>query len=209
MKTASLSFVLTLVSGSLLIGQETPKFTFDLGAGFTETVGSTRTQLDKTGFNLGGGAGFNVGHGLGVKLDLGYNYFGINGATLNSLGVPGGDVSVFTALVNPVYHVTAVKKFDFYVTGGGGLFRQNQQFTAPVFTTVAAYNPFFGYFPVQGVATQLLSQYSVNKPGYDVGGGVEWLTKWHGKVFAEARYEHMFNTDSHTDIIPVTFGFRW
>jgi len=29
------------------------------------------------------------------------------------------------------------------------------------------------------------------------------------KAFAEARYHHIFTRNVATDIIPVTFGFRW
>jgi hypothetical protein len=59
--------------------------------------------------------------------------------------------------------------------------------------------------------TQLLrSDYSVIKPGYDVGVGLAFGAPWHGKVFAEARYAHVFdNNRFFTNYIPVTFGFRW
>jgi opacity protein-like surface antigen len=209
MKRTSIFLLLTGLGAGALSAQESPRFTFDVGAGFTESVGSTRSVLDKTGYNVDAGAGINIKHGLGVKLDLGYNYFGINGATLGAVGVPGGDVSMFTALINPVYHVGGIHHLDLYVTGGGGLFRQNQEFTAPALTRTFFYDPFFGFYPGVGVGTQILSSYSVNKPGYDVGAGIEFGTKWHGKFFGEAKYEHMFNANSHTDIIPVTFGFRW
>jgi opacity protein-like surface antigen len=94
MKTLNSLLILTAVTGGLSLGQESPKFTFDLGAGFVESVGSTRTALNKTGWDINGGAGLNISHGLGIKLDLGYNYFDINGATLGSIGVPGGDVKL-------------------------------------------------------------------------------------------------------------------
>ena len=52
--------------------------------------------------------------------------------------------------------------------------------------------------------------YSVNKPGWNAGMGVAFGTKWHGKLFAEARYVHVFlNNDERADYVPVTFGFRW
>ena len=209
MKTLSNSLLLMVAGGSLLFAQETPRFTFDIGAGFVESVGSTRTQLDKTGWNIDGGFGVNVTHSLAVKLDLGFTDFGINGATLTDVGVPNGDVKIFTSLINPTYHVGGIHHVDFYVFGGGGLFHQYQEFTAPALGTTSFYNPFFGFYPAAGVGQAILSSYSVNKPGYDVGAGIEMGTKWHGKVFAEARYDHMFNSGSHTDFIPVTFGFRW
>jgi hypothetical protein len=50
----------------------------------------------------------------------------------------------------------------------------------------------------------------VNKPGFSAGAGVAFGTKWHGKVFAEARYVHIFlNNGERADYVPVTFGFRW
>ena len=53
-------------------------------------------------------------------------------------------------------------------------------------------------------------EYSVNKPGFNAGMGVALGTKWHGKVFAEARYVHIFlNNGERADYVPVTFGFRW
>jgi len=40
--------------------------------------------------------------------------------------------------------------------------------------------------------------------------GVSLGTKWHVKFYAEARYHRMFlGNDRHTDLLPVTFGFRW
>ncbi|HEX4273737.1 MAG TPA: hypothetical protein VHZ74_00205 [Bryobacteraceae bacterium] len=48
-----------------------------------------------------------------------------------------------------------------------------------------------------------------NKPGSDIGAGIEFGTIKHGKLFAETRYDHMFLNNGHTDFVPVTLGFRW
>ena len=71
------------------------------------------------------------------------------------------------------------------------------------------FDPFFGFYPVTVPTRQILASYSVNKPGIDIGAGFAVGTKFHGKIFAEAKYERMFLNNSHTDYIPVTFGFRW
>jgi hypothetical protein len=203
-------YFLLFAAGSIsLFAQENSKFTFDAGAGFTASVGTTGANLATTGWNMEGGAGYKINHNFSLNLDLGYNYLSVNTATLNSIGVPGGYVDIFTSLVNPTYKVGLNRHVNLYLTGGGGLFHQSQNFSAPVFGTTGLTNSFFGFAPVNGVGTQLVSNYSVNKPGYDVGGGVEFTTIWRAKVFMEARYEHMFNTGTHTDIIPVTFGWRW
>jgi hypothetical protein len=207
MNTCLAASCLTVLFGNLLVAQEGPKLTFELAAGLTESVGSTRTNLEQTGWNLGGGAGYELGHGLGVMLDLGFDYLTVNSATLNTLGVPNGNIDLFSALINPVYHLPTIHRTNFYVTGGGGYFHQSDNFYAPISTQPFS-NKFFGFYNPGGLASPITSGYSVNKPGYDVGGGIEYA-KWHGKIFAEARYEHMFNGESHTDLIPVRFGFRW
>ncbi|SPF54414.1 conserved hypothetical protein [Candidatus Sulfopaludibacter sp. SbA4] len=48
----------------------------------------------------------------------------------------------------------------------------------------------------------------MNKPGFDIGGGVAFGNHWGGKFFAEAKYNRIFAGGYYTDYIPVTFGFR-
>jgi hypothetical protein len=114
-------------------------------------------------------------------LNVGSDSMDINSATLRNIGVPGG----------------------------GGLLHRFQEFTAPTVVTTTAFIPFFGFTPLSFGASQVLASYSVNKPGYDVGAGIEFGTIKHGKLFAEARYDHMFLNNGHTDFVPVTLGFRW
>ncbi|HYL38605.1 MAG TPA: hypothetical protein VEV17_21995 [Bryobacteraceae bacterium] len=59
-------------------------------------------------------------------------------------------------------------------------------------------------------STEILASYSVNKWGVNGGAGVEFVSSWHGKFYAEARYHRIFITSNrHTDYVPVSFGFRW
>ena len=97
---------------------------------------------------------------------------------------------------------------DLYVTGGGGLYHPMQDFTQPSVAVVPAFNPFFGFGAVAIPTTQVISSYSINKPGIDAGVGIAFGSKWHGKFFAEARYNRII-AKYHTDYLPVTFGFRW
>jgi len=195
---ALVSFIGILGLGSAN-AQETQKYTFDIGAGFTNSVGGTATQLSN-GWNIGAGAGYNFSPYLGAKLDLAYSSMDISGSTLLNIGVPGGDVHVFTATVDPVVHLTPKRHFDLYLTGGGGLFHIYQEFSQPVAGVANVFNPFFG---------DLVSSYSVNKPGFDVGGGVAFGVRGHGKVFAEAKWDHGFLSGAHIDYLPISFGFRW
>ncbi len=181
-----------------------------LEAVFTQPVGNTGRHLDE-GLNVQGGFGYNLSQYFGAMVDLGYNSFGINSGTLNNLGFPGGDIRVFSATPDPIVHLTPRSHFDLYVSGGGGVYYRNQEFTQPSTATLTAFDPFFGaFFPVTVPATEILSSYSVNKPRVDFGAGIAFGTKSRGKFFAEARYNRIFmGNDRHTDYIPVAFGFRW
>lgn len=202
---ASCIGILAFVSAN---AQETPKFTFDIGAGFTNSVGGTATQLSN-GWNIGAGVGYNFSSYLGAKLDLAWSSMDVSGSTLLNIGVPNGDVHIFSATVDPVVHLTPKHHVDLYVTGGGGLFHIYQEFTQPTIAVTNVYNPFFGLYPVAFGANEILSSYSVNKPGFDVGGGVAFGLPGHGKFFAEAKWDHAFLSNSHIDYLPVSFGFRW
>jgi hypothetical protein len=184
--------------------QETSRFAFSVGAGFTTPVGNTGRYMDE-GWNVGAGFGMNFNSYVGALIDLNYDQLGINSTTLSSFGVPGGDVHVFSATLDPIVHLNPKGHLDVYVTGGGGIYHRNQDFTAP--TTFTGFNPFFGYYAVAGI--QVLASSSINKPGVDIGAGFAFGSKWHGKFFAEAKYNRIIMGQFHTDYIPVEFGFRW
>jgi|SRR5579871_249193 len=199
----------SLVIPAVLSAQETSHFTIDFGGGFTQPVGNTGRHLDE-GWNIQGGAGYNFTSYVGAKVQLDYNSFGINTTTLNNLGFPGGDIHVFSATFDPIVHLNPHGHFDVYLIGGGGLYHRTQEFTQPSVSTFTAFDPFFGgFYPVAVPTTEILSSYTVNKPGLNAGAGVAFGTKWHGKIFAEARYNRIFMGNFHTDYVPVSFGFRW
>ena len=197
-----------LISG-VLAAQEVPRFSFELGGGFTQPVGNTGRHLDE-GWNIRGGAGFNFSQWAGLMVQTDYNRFGINGATLSRAGFSDGDVGGFSATLNPIVHLTPRSNFDVYLIGGGGLYRRTQEFTQPGVAAVTRFDPFFGFYTTAVPTTQVLSSYTVNKPGVNGGAGIAFGSKWHGKFFAEARYHRIFmNNYLHTDYVPVSFGFRW
>jgi hypothetical protein len=205
---------LILVFGIVLYGlslgaQEVPRFTFDVAGGFTMPVASAGRSLDQ-GWNIRGAGGVNFSQWVGAVIQVDYNRLDINGATLSSLGFPGGNVHVFSATLNPIVHLVPRGPVDIYVIGGGGMYRRTQEFTQPALAVVTGFNPFFGFFDAVVPTTQVLASSSIVKPGVNGGAGIAFGSKWKGKFFAEARYHRMFmNQDQHTDYIPVSFGYRW
>lgn len=91
---------------------------------------------------------------------------------------------VFSATLNPIVHLMPRSSTDIYLTGGGGYFRQNQDFTQPGVANGIGFDPFFGLYPFATPVNVVVSSYSVNKPGIDAGAGISFGKKWGGKFFA-------------------------
>lgn len=203
MKTSQLVCLFGIAAAGVLQAQEVPPFTFNVGAGFTNPIG-TFGRYNDAGYNVQGGAGFNFTQWASLMVDVQFNNMGINSATLYNLGAPGGTDQIWSFTLDPVVHLTGKRRFDLYITGGGGDYRLQEQLTAPAGGFVPT--P-FGGFPVFG--NYVLSSYSVNKPGFDAGVGVNIGSKWRAKFYAEAKYNRVFTNYGVTDFIPVTFGVRF
>jgi hypothetical protein len=205
MKSAVYSVVAALAAVVSLSAQETSHFAFQAGVGFTEPVGRTGMYTD-IGYNTSAGFGYNFNSYLGALINLNVDSVGVNSVTLNNIGLPGGNVNVFSATLDPIVHLMPHGRVDVYVTGGGGEYRREQIFVAPLFPTINGGAPYFGIAP----SSQISSSSSVNKPGFDAGMGIAVGSKWRGKFYAEAKYNRIFLSGPfHMDYVPVTFGYRW
>jgi len=211
MKRLAIASCLAFSVVGALSAQEFSHFGFNIGGGFTQGIQETGTRTD-LGWNARLGVGVNFNPYVGLMLNGGYDNMGINSTTLGTYGAPGGRMSVTSVTLDPIVHLNPKGHVDFYITGGGGLFHRYQEFTAPSVSTVTGFDPFFGFYPVDVPSQQVLASYSVNKPGIDIGAGIAFGHRWHGKFFAEARYTRIFMGNrfaNDTEYLPVTFGFRW
>lgn len=191
--------------------QNTSRFAFNAGAGFTEPVRESDGRL-KTGFNVNAGAGMNFTPRLGLMAEFGFNDMGLSDRSLAASGFPDGTGRIYSVTLNPIVHFNPRGRFDVYAIGGGGYYRRTVEFTQPTVSTITLFDPFYGvFFPAAVPATQVLASYTQNKGGLNVGGG--FSVRLHGdsnaKFYAEARYHYMFTTPVATSMLPVTFGFRW
>ena len=191
--------------------QNTSKFAFNVGGGFTEPVVHADGRAN-TGFNITAGAGINFAPQFGISAEFGYNRLNLSNSVLSAVGVPGGNAHIYSVTLEPTVHLNAHGRFGAYLIGGGGFYRRTIDFTAPTVDTVTLFDPFFGVvYPAAIPATQVLASFTQNKGGLNIGGGLEFRVKGdsNAKIYAEARYHYIFTTPVRTTILPVTFGFRW
>ena len=205
MKSVVYSVIAALAAVAALSAQETSHFAFEIGAGYTAPVGRTGMYTD-LGYNTSAGFGYNFNSYLGALIDLNTNSLGVNSTTLNNIGVPGGNINVFSATVDPVVHLAPHSRIDVYLTGGGGEYRRQQIFVPPLSGGAFGGGSYFGFVP----GNQIVYSSSVNKPGFDAGIGLAFGSKWRGKFFMEAKYNKiLLSGPYHMDYVPVTFGYRW
>ena len=180
-----------------------------VGGGFSEPVFDLGERLDNHGWNVGAGIGVS-GKRAGLMLDFTFNDFNINRTTLDQVQAPDGTVRYWAFTLDPVVHLNKEGRVDVYVTGGGGIYHRQVEFTQPAIATVAVFDPWFGVYPASFATNQVIGSYGLYKGGVDGGAGIAFrLGASHAKVFAEARYHHMFTNSIDNSFVPVTFGIRW
>ncbi len=192
----------------------------EAGVGFSAPLGST-TNTNKTGYNFLVGGGYNFNKHLGAMIEYRFEDLGVSDSVLNQIAAAataaGEDISngltgnthVWSFTFDPVYNIRGKGHWGGYATGGGGFYRKLTSFNTPVFEGYYYDYYYGGYVPSYGNAT--ISHYSSNQGGFNVGGGVTWKPNpdQHGGLFADVRYEWLDSSGNATQILPVTFGYRW
>ena len=188
----------------------------EAGAGFSVPLGNTTNQ-NTTGYNFLLGGGYNFNKHFAALLEYRFDRLGIQNSVLNQIATANasattngltGNTHAWSITLDPRYNFKTSGHFGGYVTAGGGFYRLLTSFNTPVFEGYY-YDYFYGYIPEYGNAT--VSHYSSNQGGFNVGGGVEWKPnpEQHGAIFADVRYEWLDSPSSSTQILPITFGYRW
>ena len=187
------------------------RFTVSMGGGPTVPGKHTGRHFD-TGFNLTAGVGVHPARAFGLMAEFGFYNMAINRTSLTNIGVPNGSGRMYSLTLNPMVHLVPRGIFDVYLTGGAGYYRRTIEFTQPSSAIATGFDPFYGaFFPVEIPTTTVLGSFTQNKGGINGGAGVAIRLGADSRstLFAESRYHHVYTTPVRTNIIPVTFGFRW
>lgn len=198
---------LTLCCFAALPGFAQARFTGFVGGGPGFPLNPIAGHTDM-GWNVSAGGGITNNH-VGLMLDFTYNHFGVNSNSLAQVGAPDGRTNIWAFTLDPIIHVTQEGPAAVYVTGGGGIYHREVNFSQPAVASTTFFDPWFGFYPALVSTNQVLASYGVYKGGVDGGIGMSFkLGSSRAKLFAEARYHYMF-TQRGTSFIPVTIGLRW
>jgi len=183
-----------------------------VGGGFTVPTAEASSNLN-TGFNLDFRGGLTLTPNILADLDFTYNQWGLTKSALATFGQPNGHADVWALTFVPVLQLAPPQSpVKPYALVGAGLYHRGLQVSHPANVATLFCDPFFGVcFPTVVTINQVVASFSTYKPGFNVGGGLEFGIGGSGfKVFTEARYHEMFtNHGPNLQFVPVTFGFRW
>src|SRR5450432_2664373 len=182
-------------------------FAVEAGGGFTAPAGNT--QKDETyGWSVTGGVGYKFARDSALMAEFHFDRNGIPGPILALVGEPGGNVHTWSLTLDPVLHYKTTGSWGGYLTGGGGFYRKITSFTEPV-QAYGEYCDYFYCYPYQYTTDVVVSQYSSNQGGVNFGPGFTFGGGNGGKFYAEARYTWIDTPGRGTQMVPVTFGYRW
>ena len=203
-------FACVCVAITAAYGQDRHHFNISAGAGVSMPTADATSNLN-TGWNLDFRGGLDVTSGFLADLDFSFNHWGLSNAALSNFGQPGGYVDVWSISFVPVVRLAPHHFIDPYILGGGGIYHRNLSLTQPATVQTIFCDPFFGYcYPALVGVNQVVASFSTFKPGFDLGGGVDFRVGSGLRLFAEARYNEMFTTHGpNLSYVPVTFGVRW
>lgn len=181
-------------------------FAAEFGGGFTAPGGD---QPDVTyGWNVTAGVGYKFTRNFSILGEWQFNRNKIPGSTLAAVGEPGGYVKTWSLTLDPVLSYKFSDNLGGYFTGGGGFYRKVTSFTEPGIGT-GYYCDYFFCYPYQYQTNVVVSHFSSNQGGLNIGGGLTFGNWSGGKFYTEARYVWLDTPGRSTKLVPVTFGYRW
>ena len=187
-----------------------PKYSFNIGAGFTPLVGQLSDRLNN-GWHMTAGAGFRMTSHFELNGQFTYNGFGVKPIVLTEAGVPSADSHLWSITADPKLRFRGRHNLDPYLVGSVGYFRRTVNLTQPTLIPVTLFDPFFGVIiPSFEPANIVLG--SITQAGVGGGGGLGFnfrLGESRTKVFIEARYEYAATGTMPTRMVPATIGLSW
>jgi len=184
------------------------KWLFNIGGGIGFPQGDVSTFVNSGGhFVIGGGVNFSRAFGLDTEYM--WHDMPINSATKNLLQTHGASARQHAWTFNPIVHFQGNRMGGYFI-GGIGWYHRSGETTTPGVGVVC--DPYWSwwYGCALGSVNIVTGSRSANSFGENVGGGLTIrLGDGNTKFYTELRYHHAGYNHVSTQLLPLTFGFRW
>ena len=210
-RSSLLAFIVSFFAATA-VAQEVPRWNFNIGGGPGFPL-STAADFANTGGHFAIGGGPNFGPRFGVNAEFMWHDLPIKQSVISRLQVPGASARQYALTFNGMLRPSTPGRLGGYFIGGIGWYHRSGELTAPTVVPGTVCPSFWvwwgacvsGLFPANAV----LASSSSDAFGGNVGGGVTVrIGDGQTKFFTEVRYHHAAH-DPSTDLLPLTFGFRW
>jgi hypothetical protein len=179
------------------------KWNFNFGGGPTPVLNGSQNGLTN-GWNFSVGTGYNFTPRAGFVVEFMNGGLGVTDQEIQQNQAVDGSAHVWSVTLNPIYRFRIGGPVGGYLIGGGGFYERDTDYTVP--GQVFIPDGFGGGVLVPG----FVDTHQVDDTGgVNVGAGITCNLGWGTKLFAEVRYHYIFTAGEPTQILPITFGFRW
>ena len=193
-------------------------FTYKGGGGLTSPVGGTGAIMNE-GWNVTAGAGYRKGQKFSLLIEWQTIQTGMGNGLLRYNLIPRGSYHIWSAGLTPTYNYWHHGKFGSYLLAGGGYSHTGTIYTGPgggggaqCYLLCTCYNDCSSLSGQKSATYQTTS----NQPMVDAGVGLTMQIsgRHRYKLFAEARYENLFQGSDlppyrNVEFVPLTAGIQW
>jgi hypothetical protein len=204
--------LLVLVAFGLVVSaqaQDESKFLFNIGGG----IGFPQSDLGtfvNNGANVVVGGGYRITKAIAVDSEFMWQDLPLNSQTLDFLRTPGASARQYSWTFNPIVRFPLGHRLGAYIIGGIGWYHRSGETTTPGVGVVC--DPYWSWWYGCGIGEVnfVTGSTSANAFGENIGGGLTIrLGEGRTKFYTEVRYHHAGYHSVSTDVLPLTFGFRW
>jgi hypothetical protein len=196
---------------------ENEMFNFNVGGGLSVPLNPTGRYFGVSG-NAGTGMGANFNKHNSIEGDFLWSGLSPSLSLVHPINSPTGSVNLYTLTGNYRFHVDSLagSAFGVYVIGGGGWYYRhtsiNKNYIVPPLTVC---QPIYNWWGFACDSSGFVQSVTIASHGTSAGGldaGVGFTIKlpspgW--KFFVESRYNYAWSSFVRTELVPVTFGFRF
>jgi hypothetical protein len=197
-----------------LAGAQQP-FHFNIGGGPGVPIGDT-SRFSNTGANFVVGGGVTMAPHVALNAEYMYHGLPVKGDVIRRLRVPGANARLH-AVTGNLQVAFGSHSLSAYGIAGGGWYHRSWDITRPALGTRTECDAallWFGIFDCQDevdLTDKKIASNSESASGWNAGGGIMigLGRDTSAKFYAEIRYHRAFHRGINTEVLPITFGFRW